>query len=405
MRADALHPPGENGRAASAVDSRMTDLEPTESAPLRAEIDLGAVRHNVRTLARMADPARPLGVVKADAYGHGAVRVARALVEEGVRHLAVATVGEGAELREAGVEVPILVFAAPLREQIPAYARLGLAVTVSSAEVARHVAEAARTHGPIAAHLKVDTGMHRLGVRPEDTRETVRALREAPGVSLDAIWTHLATADGDLAFAHRQLDAFDALADSLGDLAPPLYHVANGPMLVRMGERAARPGTLVRLGGVLYGLASSRELWPSVEAAGLQPAMRLVSRVVHLQAVAAGESVSYGRTWTAPGDRRIATIAAGYADGLPRALSNTGRVGIGGATYPIAGRVCMDMILVDLGPPGGRGGDVRIGDEAVLFGRGGPAILDQSEAARTMPYELTCALGSRVQRTYADSRG
>lgn len=372
----------------------LPDLSPT-----RVDVDLGAIRHNVRLLRQIADPARLLAVVKADAYGHGAVPVTRALVEEGVGQFAVATVGEGAELRKVGIEAPLLVFAAPLPDALPTYARLGLSVTVSSTDVARHVAEVARTHGPLHAHVKVDTGMHRIGLLPEEAADTLQLLAEAPGVTVDALWTHLATADGDLYFTRTQLDRFRTLADGLGELRPPLLHVSNGPMLLRLPEEAARENFLVRVGGVLYGMASSRELRPSVDAAGLRPAMRVVTRVVHLQTVGAGESVSYGRSWIARGPRRIATLAAGYADGLPRSLSNRGHVGIGGRHYPIAGRVCMDMFMADLGPPDGPGRGVSVGDEAVVFGPGGPDVLDQAEAAGTIPYDLTCALAARVSRS------
>ncbi|MEM1056128.1 MAG: alanine racemase [Bacteroidota bacterium] len=375
----------------------MTD--PSLQSFARVEVNLDAIRRNARILSVMASPARLLGVVKSDAYGHGAVRVARALVDEGVDQLAVATVAEGAELRNAGIEASILVFAAPLPDSLPAYARYDLAVTISSRDVAAAVTETARTHGPLRAHVKVDTGMHRLGLRPDEVDAVLRDLDAAPGVTVEALWTHLATADGDLAFARRQMEVFRSLVSSLGTLCPPVTHIANGPMLLRLPEDASQPDTLVRVGGVLYGMASSREMHPAVEAAGLAPVMRLVTRVVHLQTVAEGESISYGRTWVAPGPRRIATVAIGYADGLPRGLSNAGRVGIKGALYPIAGRVCMDMLMVDLGPPNESARSVRLGDEAVLFGTGGPHILDQAEAAGTMPYELTCALASRVARS------
>ena len=378
---------------------------------IRADIDLGAIRHNARTLARLAAPAALLGVVKADAYGHGAEQVANVLVEEGVQQLAVATVGEAVQLREAGVTVPILVFAAPLAESLAAYARLELGVTVSSPEVAEAVVEAARVHGPLACHVKVDTGMHRLGFSPEAVPEALRYLAEAPGVTVDALWTHLATADGDLDYAREQLRAFSALVDRLGPLAPPTVHVANGPALIRLTHEVARPSTLIRAGGVLYGLSSSGDLAPEANAAGLKPAMRLSTRVVHLQTVEAGESVSYGRAWVAPEARRIATLAAGYADGVPRALSSSGHVGIGGRLYPIAGRVCMDMLMVDLGPPQASApgterphgsGAIRVGDEAVLFGAGGPDILRQADAAGTISYDLTCGLAPRVARTWRD---
>lgn len=366
---------------------------------IRAEVDLEAIRHNARVLTQLASPAKLLAVVKADAYGHGALPVARALEAEGVGQFAVATIGEGAELRDAGIESPVLVFGAPLLDSLPAYVRLGLTATVSSPGVAEWAIETAASHGPLRVHVKVDTGMHRLGLRPDEVAGVLRRLAEAPGVTTEALWTHLATADGDLDYTREQLAAFHSLTDDLGGLCPPLTHVANGPMLLRLPEESSRERTLVRAGGVLYGMASSRLLRPLAEAAGLRHAMRVVTRVVHLQTVEAGESVSYGRTWIARGPRRIATIAAGYADGLPRALSNRGHVGIGGRLFPIAGRVCMDMIMVDLGAPDGPAESVHLGDEAVLFGPDGPDVLDQAEAADTIPYDLTCALAARVNRT------
>ena len=362
---------------------------------LRAEVDLGAIRHNVRRLARAAGANAVMGVVKADAYGHGAVPVARVLVEEGVGRLAVATVPEAVALRKAGVRVPILVFAAPLDEALPAYARHGLEAVVSSVEVAAAV----RGHGGLTVHVKVDTGMHRLGVAPERAARVVRDL-QASTVSVAALWTHLATADAaDPGFVLEQVRRFDGVLSDLGDAAPPLVHISNGPALVRLPPLTSRPA-LVRLGGVLYGLASDAAMTPSM--AGLRPAMRLVTRVVHVQTVAPGETVSYGRTWAAERPTRVATLAAGYADGVPRALSNTGTVGIGGRLWPVVGRVCMDMLMVSLGDPDGPGASVGRGDEAVLFGGGGPSAVDVAEAAGTITYELTTGLTARVPRVYTD---
>ena len=339
-----------------------------------------------------------MGVVKADAYGHGAVPVARVLVEEGVGWLAVATVPEAAQLREAGVEARVLVLAAPRPAFLPAYERHGLDVVVSSAEVARAVA----AHGGgLRAHVKVDTGMHRLGLAPEEAPAVVRQLQAAPGVEVEALWTHLATADAaDPSFALDQVKRFDGVLAALGDAAPPLVHVRNGPSLVRLPALTSRPA-LVRLGGVLYGLASDPAMTPAMD--GLRPAMRLVADVVHLQTVPPGETVSYGRTWRAEHPTRVATLAAGYADGVPRAYA--GPVGIGGGRYPVVGRVCMDMLMVSLGEPGGPGGDVRLGDEAVLFGPGGPSAEAAAEAAGTMAYELTAGLTGRVAHVYTDGGG
>ena len=372
----------------------MTDAAPP--APLRAETDLDAVRHNVRWLRERADGDGVVAVVKANAYGHGAVPVTRALQGEGVERFAVATLAEAVELREAGVDGRVLVFAAPLDGHLPAYERYGLEATVSSTEVARAVAG----RGGVAVHVKVDTGMHRLGVAPEDGAATVRAL-QAAGVRVEAVWTHLATADGDDAgFALEQVRRFDGVLRDLGADAPPLVHVRNGPAVVRLPPLTSRPA-LVRLGGVLYGLASDPAMLPDMGApggGGLRPALRLVARVVHVQTVAAGESVSYGRTWTARRPTRVATLAAGYADGVPRALSNRGEVGIDERRYPVAGRVCMDMMLVDLGAPDGPGAAVGRGDEAVLFGRGGPTAEEAAAAAGTISYELTCGVAGRVAR-------
>ena len=364
---------------------------------IRAEIDLGAIRQNARALRGLAGDAAVMAVVKADGYGHGAVQVAQAALAGGAEWLAVATVGEAGALRGAGIEAPVLVFAAPLPDALGAYVRHDLRVTVSSEEAARAVVEAARRSGPLVAHVKVDTGMHRLGVAPDAAAALVRRLQAAPGVRVEALWTHLATADEpDTSFASTQIDRFRRALDDLGDDAPRLVHVANGPALVRGLVPELGPAQIVRAGGVLYGLASSPSLVADVEAAGLRPAMRLVSRVVHLQTVEAGESVSYGQTWTAQAPTRVATVAAGYADGVVR--SYRGPVGVGTLRAPVVGRVCMDMLLVDLGAPGGPGDAVRIGEEATLFGTGGARAEDAATQAGTISYELTSGLTSRVPR-------
>ena len=356
---------------------------------LRAETDLDALRHNLRQLA--SRPAEVMGVVKANAYGHGAVPVARALVDEGVEVLAVATLAEATELRQAGLAARVLVLAAPLPEALARYGQLELEAVVSSPEVAEAVVARAPT---VPVHVKVDTGMHRLGLAPEDAPAVVRRLTAA-GVPVVALWTHLATADAaDPSFALEQVRRFDRVVAALGADAPPWVHLANGPAHLRLPPLTSRP-SLVRLGGVLYGLDSD----PAMAAAsgGLRPVLRLVARVVHLQTVAPGETVSYGRTWTATVPTRIATLPIGYADGLPRELSNRGEVGIGGARYPIVGRVCMDMTMVSLGPADAAPA-VALGDEAVVFGPGGPSAEALAEAAGTISYEITTGLAARVPR-------
>ncbi len=343
------------------------------------------MRHNVRAL-EAAPGDELMGIVKADAYGHGAVPVARVLEAEGVRRLAVATLPEAIELRDAGLEARILVLAAPLPDYLPAYEQHGLEAVVSSLEVADAVIGRS-----IPVHVKVDTGMHRLGIRPDQANSTVRGL-VAAGVPVEAVWTHLATADSaDSSFVLEQVQQFDAAIADLEDGI--LVHVANGPAHVRLPRVTSRPA-LVRVGGVLYGLASDTAMAPSMDH--LRPAMRLVTRVVHLHTVPTGETVSYGRSWVAPRPTRIATLGVGYADGLPRSLSNSGTVGLEAGLRPIVGRVCMDMTMVALED----GDAVEAGDEAVLFGAGGPSVETQAEAAGTISYELTCGLTSRVAKVW-----
>jgi alanine racemase len=187
------------------------------------------------------------------------------------------------------------------------------------------------------------------------------------------------------------------MVDAVGEPLPPL-HLANTGALVQLPD-AVRRRALVRTGGFLYGLPSSDLV---AERADLQPVMRLITRVVHLQTVAAGETVSYGQTWTADAPTRIATLPIGYGDGLPRQLSNRGEVGIGGRRYRIAGRVCMDFTMLDLGPPDGSGASIAVGDEAVVFGPGGPSALEVAGWAGTLTYDLTCGLTARVPRVVAD---
>ncbi len=283
--------------------------------------------------------------------------------------------------------------AAPLDEALPAYERLSLEAVVSSPAVA--LAVAAREVG-IPVHVKVDTGMHRIGLAPDEVPDTLRQLRAA-GVPVAALWTHLATADAaDPSFALEQVRRFDRVIQALGDDAPETVHLANGPAHVRLPPLTSRPA-LTRLGGVLYGLRSDPAMHDAT--ADLRPALRLVARVVHVQTVEAGESVSYGQTWTATEPTRVATLPIGYADGLPRALSNSGHVGIGGALVPIVGRVCMDMTMVSLGPVASAPPVTR-GDLAVVFGPGGPTAEALAAQAGTISYELTTALAGRVARRF-----
>ena len=355
------------------------------------------LRANARALAVTVAPARLMAVVKADAYGHGAAAVAPALEADGVSSFAVATTAEGIRLRAAGVRGDVLVFGAPFEADLAAARAHGLAVTASSVAAVERIAASARAGDPLRVHVKVDTGMHRLGLAPGEVATALDRLRAAPGVVLDGLWTHYATADAHADAQAARLGAFDGLAPDV-----PRHALASGPLVA--GHGGIGPASFVRTGILLYGLAPDGDP-ATATAAGVRPAMRLVARVAQVRTVAAGESVSYGRTWTARQPTRIATVAAGYADGLPRLTSNRGAMGVGGRLYPIAGVVCMDMTMLELGAPGGPGDAVREGDEAVVFGPVGPAAEDVARWAETIPYEVVCRVSARVPRVHHDGPG
>ncbi|HLI14951.1 MAG TPA: alanine racemase [Acidimicrobiales bacterium] len=375
--------------------------------PAWVEVDLDALEANARRLAAHAAPAALCAVVKADAYGHGAVEAARALVAGGAAALAVALVEEGVALREAGIDRPVLVLAEPTAEAMVEAAARDLTLTVYRPEgvaAARSAARAARR--TLRVHLKVDTGMHRLGADPGDVLELAAAVAAAPELELEGVYTHLATADApDDPFTDYQLACFAALRAELkaAGLAPPVAHAANSAATI-----ARRDAHLdwVRCGIACYGLAPSLELAEAVAAVGgLRPALSLKARVHLVRRLPAGSRPSYGRLQALATDSFVAVVPLGYYDGVPRALSrHGGEVLIGGRRRPIVGAVTMDQLLVDCGPAG----DVAPGDEVVLLGRQGAEEVTAWEWAQrlsTIAYEVLCGIGPRVPRRALRSTG
>ncbi|WP_433800406.1 alanine racemase [Actinomycetospora sp. CA-084318] len=368
----------------------------------RAEvrIDLGAIRHNVRHLAALAGDAATMVVVKADGYGHGAVDVARAALEAGAGWLGVCTLEEAAELRAADITAPVLSWLhVPDEDFAPAVAS-GVDLGVASRRDLAAIAAGARAAGrPARVHLKIDTGLSRNGCPPHAWGDLLDAVADhvaAGEVEPVAVWTHLAHADAP---AHPtidvQADRFDdAHAAAQARLGRTLLaHVANSAATL---TRPDLHRDLVRPGIAVYGL--DPVVGPG-EATALRPAMSLHGRVALLKTVAAGEGVSYGHIWTTPTDRTLALVPVGYADGVPRLLGSTGRlsVGIGGVRRPVVGRVCMDQVVVDLGPADAEHG-VAEGDEVLLFGDGadgGPSAAEWAELLGTIHYEIVTGVGSR----------
>jgi alanine racemase len=392
-----------------------------DAALIWAEIDLDAIATNIRILRSLtAEGTRFMAVVKADAYGHGAVAVARQALAAGADWLAVARVHEGVALRRAGIQAPILVFGYTPPASATDLLAHDLAATVYDFDTAQAYSRVAvTTDRNLRLHLKVDTGMGRLGMRPElrsfsATGKAVSgnpvfvadAIAHLPGIELEGVYTHFAAADHpDQGFALEQLERFTDFLDHLyyAGLEIPLRHAANSAATITLPDTHL---DMVRCGIAIYGLYPSAAVGPARVA--LTPAMALKCRIVQVKAVEAGFPVSYGMTHVTEAPTVIATVAAGYADGLSRRLSNAGEMLVGGRRVPIVGRICMDLTMVDTGGVP----EAQAGDEAVIFGRQGEGMISVDElAARldTINYEVVTGVAARVPRVYlqkaAESRG
>lgn len=371
--------------------------------PVWADVDLGAVTRNVEALRALVAPARFCAVVKADGYGHGAAPVARAALRGGAEVLAVALVSEGAELRADGIGAPILVLSQAPDHELDQLVEAGLDATVYTPGGVAGLVEAAARAGrggedPVRVHLKVDTGMHRVGAAPADAVGLARAVVDGPGLVLASVFTHCAVADEpDNPFTATQLARFAAVRAQLAaaGIEVPCVHAAN--TAAALDHPDARLD-LVRCGIGIYGLAPAPAL---ADRIGLEPALSLRARVSHVKRVAAGEGISYGLRYRPRVETTIATVPLGYADGLPRRLGATGGcVLVGGAPRPIAGSVTMDQILVDCGDD-----PVAVGDEVVLLGRQGDAAIgawDWAGLLDTISYEIVCGISTRVPRCYQE---
>lgn len=370
--------------------------------PARAEVDLDAIRHNVRVLAEYAGDAMVCAVVKADGYGHGAIEVAGAALETGARWLAVALVEEGEVLRAAGIDVPILLLSEPVgqvdvagrRAAVTRMLAAGLTPSVASTAFADLLGEVA--DHPVAAHLLVDTGMGRVGCRPVEVAD----LLAHPALDVTGAWTHFARADEDVDTTDLQRSRWEPVVAQVRATRPrAIIHAANSAGLLRHPNAHF---DMVRTGIALYGLSPA----PSVTATsfGLHQAMTLRTAVSFTKRVVAGTPLAYGHTWSAPRDGWVATLPIGYADGVPRLTSNRIEVLMDGTRYPQVGRVTMDQLLVFTGDH-----EPTVGDEAVLLG-GDPANADDpsvfvsvdewAAAADTISYEIPCQLTARVPRVH-----
>jgi alanine racemase len=364
----------------------------------RAEIDLGALRHNLAEIRRRVGPGRKImGVVKANAYGHGLVEVARELTRGGCEYLGVAYLAEAVRLRAEGVKTPVLAMAGVLGDQVREFLEHDIDISVASVEIGRRVSEESTKLGKKAkVHLKVDTGMGRLGVQSAHAVAFAEQVAALPGVEIVGLFSHFATADDpDPAFAREQLGRFHDLADQLAQrgFAIPLKHMANSAATMRFPDALF---DMVRPGIALYGYLPHEELETDLT---LRPVLALKSRIVYLKEVPPGTSISYGRKYTTAAQARIATIPIGYADGFSRSLTNRAELLVGGKRFRVAGTVCMDQIMIDAG----MGDALRVGDEVVLIGASGAESITAWDLAKlqgTIPYEILTAITARVPRVF-----
>ena len=366
---------------------------------ISAIIDLDAIRFNANT-AKGRTPAgtKYLAVIKADAYGHGAVQVAEALADT-ADYFAVATVDEGVEIRAGGIKNDILVLGYFAPDYFETAILHDIQPSIFTYESALKLSDAATRLGRTAAcHITVDTGMSRIGFEPnEESARTVQKIGELPNLKIAGIFSHFATADEiDKTEALRQrerFDRFNAMLDALG-VHIPIRHLNNSAGIMEFD----RHYDMVRQGITLYGLTPSAEI--RRDSYPLHPAMSLISHVSFVKTLPAGRGISYGRTYITDREMRVATIPVGYADGYPRSQSNKGRVIINGAYCPILGRVCMDQFMVDVSDAS----DVKIGDKVTLVGADGENAISVEEVAGSDPYsfnyEFVCGISRRVPRIY-----
>ena len=419
--AEAVHSPGGNGKAGGngAANEHIGAARRPENSvrvtgwlrPAWVEVDLAAVTANVEQIRRAVAPAVVCAVVKADGYGHGAVPVAAAAVAGGATHLGVALAEEGRQLREAGIDVPVLILSEPPGEAMQLVVEDRLTPAIYTEGGLTSLLQALKWAGPFSSrgadglapfpvHVKVDTGMHRVGASPEGAVELARAVAAHPQLNLEGLFTHFAVADEPgRSFTGQQLARFERVVAALtaDGIRPPLLHAANSAGALahpRSRYQMVRPGIAV------YGLAPAPPLEDEPSVRALTPALSLRARVSYVKEVAAGEAVSYGLRYCLPEASVVATVPLGYADGVPRRLSEVGgEVLLGGRRRPLAGTVTMDQVLVDCGP----GADVRAGDEVVFIGRQGNEEITAWEWAGrlgTIAYEVTCALSPRLPRIY-----
>lgn len=376
----------------------MFDLKKMRAA--WAEIDLDALAHNIREVRRLTAPgAMVTAVIKADGYGHGAKKIAQTLLDNGADRLAIAVLDEGIELRQAGFEVPILILGYTDLERAEEAVAYGLEQTVYSWELAEALSKEAARQGKTAKiHIKIDTGMGRIGLQPDrEAVQLIKRIAALPNLIVEGLFTHFAVADAaDKEYTQGQYAKLKWIIDTLESegVHIPIRHCGNSATIIDLPEMHL---DMVRAGIMLYGLKPSGEVM--LQKLELRQAMSLKVRISHVKEIEAGQSVSYGRKFIAPEKRKVASLPIGYADGYTRMLSGKAEALVRGKRVPVVGRICMDQCMIDVTGIE----DVAVGDEVVLFGEqmGNRISIDElAEKLGTINYEIVCMISKRVPRVY-----
>lgn len=362
-----------------------------------AEINMKALEENIKNIKScIKNNAKWCAVVKADGYGHGAIAVARKAVELGASYLAVAVISEAIHLRKAGFTTPILILGATQLESAGDLVDYGITQAVFTEEQAQAISKEAVKRGKtVKVHLKVDTGMSRIGVRPEQAGEMAKVISKLPGIVLEGMFSHFALADAkNKTFAYKQLDRFKLAVSRVEEagVAIEIKHIANSAAILEMPEAHF---DMVRAGIILYGLWPSEEVEHVIE---LKPLMKLCAKVMYLKELMPGESVSYGCKWTADRKSIIGTLPVGYADGYTRMFTGKAQVEFCGQRAPIAGRICMDQCMADFTDVSG----IKVGDVVTLYGSENLPVDEAADWLGTINYELPCMLSTRVPRVYIE---
>ena len=367
--------------------------------PTLVEVDIQKLTDNFRAIEQRAGKAKIMPILKANAYGHGLVRVARLMQKLGADYLGVAVLEEGILLRQKGVDLPILVLGGILGNQVPHFIKHKLTITASSIEKLRQIEEASRQMKKKAkVHLKIDTGLERIGVHYYNADPFLECASRCAHIDVEGIFSHFASADAaDLTFTRLQLDRFNEVLsfyNKRGIKLPPLRHMANSGALLQLPEATF---DMVRPGILLYGVYPSDEAPRTIR---VQPALTWKSRVVYFKVIKAGHSVGYGSTWTSDHDTRAATVPVGYGDGYMRSMSHKAEVIVRGKRHPVIGTVSMDQIVIDIGKD-----SAYNDDEVILIGEMDGSTVSCEDLARwagTIPYEILTNINTRVPRIYTN---